>query len=98
MASPVRVRFAPSPTGMFHVGSARSALFNWLFARQQGGTFVLRIEDTDDARNKPEWTEGILSAMRWLQLDWDEGPVFQSERSDRHHDAAARLYTAGRAY
>ena len=78
--STVRVRMAPSPTGYFHVGSARTALFNWLFARQQGGTFVLRIEDTDALRNRPEHTEGIERAMLWLGLDWDEGPYFQSQR------------------
>ena len=83
---------------MFHVGSARSALFNWLFARQRQGVFVLRIEDTDEARNQPEWTEGILSSMRWLGLDWDDGPVFQSDRATRHAEAAARLYAEGRAY
>ncbi len=69
--SSVRVRMAPSPTGYFHVGSARTALFNWLFARQQGGTFVLRIEDTDTLRNRAEHTEGIERALRWLGLDWD---------------------------
>ncbi len=83
---------------MFHVGSARSALYNWLFARQHHGVFVLRIEDTDEARNEPEWTEGILSSMRWLGLDWDEGPIFQSERAARHAEAAARLYEMGLAY
>lgn len=83
---------------MFHVGSARSALFNWLFARHHGGVFILRIEDTDEARNRPEWTEGILSAMRWLGLDWDEGPYFQSERAASHVDAAMRLHQQGRAY
>ena len=83
---------------MFHVGSARSALFNWLFARQRGGVFILRIEDTDEARNRPEWTDGILSAMRWLGLDWDEGPVFQSERAERHRQAAERLFGLGFAY
>ena len=77
----VRVRFAPSPTGFFHVGSAKAALYNWLVARQAGGAFVLRIEDTDAERNRPEWVEGIQSAMRWLGLDWDEGPYFQSQRA-----------------
>ena len=75
-----RVRFAPSPTGYFHVGSARTALFNWLFARQQGGVFVLRIEDTDAERNREEWVDGILSAMAWLGMEPDEGPYRQSER------------------
>jgi len=83
---------------MFHVGSARTALFNWLFARHHGGAFVLRIEDTDEARNQPEWTDGILSAMQWLGLDWDEGPLFQSERADRHREAAQQLFDAGLAY
>src|SRR6202051_2987651 len=76
----VRVRFAPSPTGYLHVGGARTALFNWLFARNQGGTFVLRIEDTDAERNRPELVEGILDGLRWLGLDWDEGPLYQSDR------------------
>src|SRR5471032_2419223 len=70
----VRVRFAPSPTGMFHIGSARTALFNWLYARHTGGTFILRIEDTDAARNKPEYVGVIFHALQWLGLDWDEGP------------------------
>jgi len=83
---------------MFHVGSARSALFNWLFARQHAGVFILRIEDTDEARNRPEWTDGILSAMRWLGLDWDEGPYFQSERAERHREMAERLFSLGLAY
>jgi len=92
-----RVRIAPSPTGYFHVGSARTALFNWLYARQHGGTFVLRIEDTDQARNQPEQVEGIQRALRWLELDWDEGPV-QSERSGLHADAIEKLLAAGAAY
>ena len=74
MSSPVRVRFAPSPTGYLHVGGARTALFNWLFARSQGGKLILRIEDTDEARNTPEAMAAILDGMRWLGLDWDEGP------------------------
>lgn len=94
----VRVRFAPSPTGFFHVGSARTALFNWVYARQQGGVFVLRIEDTDAERNQPEWIEMIQTSMRWLGLDWDEGPVFQSERGDRYRSAVDRLLAAGAAY
>lgn len=89
---------APSPTGYFHVGSARTALFNWLFARQLGGTFVLRIEDTDAERNRPEWVEGIQSALRWLGLEWDEGPFFQSERRLRHVEAARQLLAAGALY
>lgn len=96
----VRVRFAPSPTGMFHVGGARSALQNWIYAKQQGGVFVLRIEDTDAARNKPEWTEGILSALDWIGISRGsyEGPYFQSENAGEHRAAAARLYDSGRAY
>jgi glutamyl-tRNA synthetase len=93
-----RVRFAPSPTGYFHVGSARTALYNWCFARQRGGTFVLRIEDTDRQRSDEVWTEGILSSMRWLGIDWDEGPYRQSERGELYAAAAARLLELGRAY
>src|SRR6186997_362901 len=82
----VRVRFAPSPTGMFHVGSARSALQNWIYAQQHDGVFVLRIEDTDAARNRPEWTEGILSALDWIGIERGtyEGPYFQSSYADAH--------------
>ncbi|RZU77433.1 glutamyl-tRNA synthetase [Micromonospora kangleipakensis] len=96
----VRVRFAPSPTGMFHVGGARSALQNWIYAKQQGGVFVLRIEDTDAARNKPEWTEGILSALDWIGIERGsyEGPYFQSSYAGEHRAAAQRLFDAGRAY
>jgi glutamyl-tRNA synthetase len=75
--SPPRVRFAPSPTGFLHVGGARTALFNWLYARHTGGTFVLRIEDTDVERSRADWTEGIQTTLRWLGLDWDEGPYMQ---------------------
>jgi glutamyl-tRNA synthetase len=98
--SPVRVRFAPSPTGMFHVGSARSALFNWAFAKQQGGAFVLRIEDTDASRNRPEWTEGIVSAMAWLGMDPSgyEGPVLQSANTGKHVAALRELVAKGHAY
>jgi glutamyl-tRNA synthetase, bacterial family len=96
----VRVRFAPSPTGMFHVGGARSALQNWIFAKQHGGVFVLRIEDTDAARNRPEWIEGILSALDWIGIRRGtyEGPYFQSANADEHRRAAARLHAEGRAY
>ena len=94
----IRVRFAPSPTGYLHVGGARTALFNWLCARHHGGVFVLRIEDTDRDRSKAEHTEAILSALRWLGLDWDEGPLFQSDGVDRHRADAQRLLDAGRAY
>jgi len=94
----VRVRIAPSPTGYFHVGSARTALFNWLFARRQGGTFILRIEDTDALRNRAEHAEGIERAMRWLGLDWDEGPYFQSQRGQLYDVAIERLLDQGLAY
>src|SRR5262245_6067686 len=98
----VRVRFAPSPTGHLHVGGARTALFNWLFARHQRGVFILRIEDTDRARSTDENLGAILDALRWLELDWDEGPPTpgyqQSERLDLYRRAAERLRDAGRAY
>jgi glutamyl-tRNA synthetase len=95
---PVRVRFAPSPTGYLHVGGARTALFNWLFARHCEGKFILRIEDTDFARSSEAMVEGILQGMRWLGLTWDEGPFFQSQRLDRYRDFAARLLVSGSAY
>src|SRR3954470_18765970 len=98
MADSIRVRFAPSPTGALHVGGARAALYNWLFARGRGGTFVLRIEDTDRERSTPENIEQILDALRWLELDWDEGPHFQSERQERHREEIARLVEEGHAY
>lgn len=96
----VRVRFAPSPTGLFHVGGARSALQNWVFAHQHGGVFVLRIEDSDVARNRREWTEGIISALDWIGIRRGsyEGPYFQSSYDREHRDAATRLYAQGRAY
>ncbi|WP_213450878.1 glutamate--tRNA ligase [Rhizomonospora bruguierae] len=96
----VRVRFAPSPTGMFHVGGARSALQNWIYAKQRGGDFVLRIEDTDAARNRPEWTEGILTALDWLGIRRGtyEGPLFQSQYAAEHRKAAEQLLAMGRAY
>ena len=101
-----RVRFAPSPTGYLHVGGARTALFNWLYARRHGGTFILRIEDTDVERSSADMVAGILDGLRWLGIDWDEGPVvggphgpyFQSERLDRYRAAAARLVAGGHAY
>ena len=104
--APVRVRFCPSPTGNPHVGLARTALFNWAFARHHGGTFVFRIEDTDSARDTEQSYTLLLDVMRWLGLDWDEGPEVggehgpyrQSERSDIYADVAARLLEAGRAY
>jgi len=94
----VRVRFAPSPTGYLHVGGARTALFNWLFARNCGGTFILRIEDTDVERNRPELVDGILDGLRWLGLDWDEGPFHQSERLAGYRAAADKLLAAGAAF
>ncbi len=94
----VRVRFAPSPTGSLHVGGARTALFNWLFARGRGGRFILRIEDTDRERSSPEMVEDILGALRWLGLDWDEGPFLQSERLDRYRQVADQLLSANQAY
>jgi glutamyl-tRNA synthetase len=93
-----RVRFAPSPTGFFHVGSARSALFNWVVARQSGGTFVLRIEDTDAERGREEWVDGILTAMHWLSMDPDEGPFRQSERTERYRQSLDALWDAGFVY
>jgi glutamyl-tRNA synthetase len=97
-----RYRFAPSPTGFFHVGGARTALFNWALARQQGGTFVLRIEDTDEARNRPEWTQGIIDSLAWIGISADdphfEGPLFQSSFVGEHLAAAARLFESGDAY
>ncbi|MEY3618710.1 MAG: hypothetical protein RL726_1408 [Actinomycetota bacterium] len=101
VASP-RFRFAPSPTGFFHVGGARTALYNWALAKRLGGTFVLRIEDTDEARNKPEWTQGIIDALAWIGVKRDdptfEGPYFQSEYAQAHVAAAHRLFAEGRAY
>jgi glutamyl-tRNA synthetase len=104
--NPPRVRFAPSPTGYLHVGGARTALFNWLFARRYGGTFILRIEDTDTERSSDEMVAGILESMRWLGLEWDEGPgvggphapYFQTQRFERHKAVAHQLLAAGLAY
>ncbi len=93
-----RVRFAPSPTGFLHVGSARAALYNWLYARHTGGTFVLRIEDTDTERNREEWVDGILSSLAWLGLEPDEGPFRQSERTDLYERAVDTLWEAGALY
>src|SRR3954464_4475075 len=106
MSEPVVTRFAPSPTGFLHIGGARTALFNWLYARRHGGTLILRIEDTDAERSSAEMVTGILEWMEGLRLDWDEGPgigglhapYFQSQRYDRHRAAAASLVAAGRAY
>jgi glutamyl-tRNA synthetase len=95
---PMRVRFAPSPTGALHIGGARTALFNWLLARRHGGELVLRIEDTDRERSTAENVEQILDALRWLELDWDEGPIMQTERSERHTQALEALLDGGQAY
>ena len=94
----VRTRFAPSPTGYLHIGGVRTALFNWLFARHHGGVFVLRIEDTDQARSTREYLNAILAGMQWLGLTWDEGPYFQSERMALYQEHVERLLTAGTAY
>ncbi len=106
MSAPIRVRFAPSPTGYLHVGGARTALFNWLYARKNGGKFILRIEDTDQARNTPAAMAAILDGLRWLGLDWDEGPeaggdfgpYFQSQRKAIYDAYLAKLEAAGRVY
>ncbi len=99
---PPRYRFAPSPTGIFHIGGARTALYNWALAKQQGGTFVLRIEDTDEVRNHPEWTQGIIDGLAWVGISGDdptfEGPYFQSAYAGAHVSAAERLYEQGLAY
>jgi glutamyl-tRNA synthetase len=94
----MRLRFAPSPTGALHIGGARTALFNWLLARGSGGALVLRIEDTDRERSTAENVEQILDALRWLEIDWDEGPIFQSRRAERHAQALAQLLDSGHAY
>src|SRR5690554_3344884 len=101
--SDVRVRFAPSPTGFFHIGSARTALFNWLYARHTGGTFVLRVEDTDKQRNTPEALQVIFDGLRWLDMQWDEGPeaggdfgpYFQSQRESIYQEFIQKLRDAG---
>jgi glutamyl-tRNA synthetase len=102
MAAPARYRFAPSPTGIFHIGGARTALYNWALARQQGGTFVLRIEDTDEVRNHPDWTQGIIDALAWIGIDERdptfEGPHYQSSFAAAHVAAAERLFESGQAY
>ncbi|HEX9683989.1 MAG TPA: glutamate--tRNA ligase [Acidimicrobiales bacterium] len=97
MTSP-RVRFSPAPTGYLHVGSARAALYNWLYARHSGGSFLVRIEDTDTERNRPELIDSILDALRWLGLDWDEEPVRQSDQAGVHRKAVAQLLADGHAY
>ncbi len=97
-AGSARVRFAPSPTGYLHVGGARTALFNWLFARRQRGTMILRVEDTDAERNKPELVQGILDGLRWLGVDWDEGPFYQSQRTELYRAAAKKCLAKGSAF
>ena len=94
----VVTRFAPSPTGMLHIGNARAALFNWLYARHTGGTFLLRIEDTDRERSTKEAVDTIFNGLKWLGLDWDGEPTFQFVRAPRHQAVAAELLAAGRAY
>jgi glutamyl-tRNA synthetase len=94
----MRVRFAPSPTGALHIGGARTALYNWLLARGNGGTFILRIEDTDRERSTEANVRQILDALEWLELDWDEGPIFQTERGERHGEALRQLLDSGLAY
>jgi len=96
--SAARVRFAPSPTGYLHVGGARTALFNWLFARHQGGLMILRIEDTDAERNKPELVQGIIEGLRWLGVEWDEGPFYQSQRAELYQAAGKKLLAEGSAF
>ena len=96
--SPIRVRFAPSPTGYLHVGGARTALFNWLYARKVGGTMILRIEDTDFERSTAEMVDGILQGLTWLGIDWDEGPFYQSQRLEKYQATAQKLLDSGHAY
>ncbi len=98
MSVPVVTRFAPSPTGFLHIGGARTALFNWLYARRRGGKFLLRIEDTDRARSTPEATAAILAGLTWLGLDWDDEPVSQFARADRHAEIAHQMLATGHAY
>jgi glutamyl/glutaminyl-tRNA synthetase len=94
----IKTRFAPSPTGYLHVGGARTALYSWLFARNHGGEFVLRIEDTDLERSTPEAIEAIMDGMNWLNLEWDEGPYFQTKRFDRYNAVIDEMLEAGTAY
>ncbi|MGD1849808.1 MAG: glutamate--tRNA ligase [Cyanophyceae cyanobacterium] len=94
----VRVRLAPSPTGNLHIGTARTAVFNWLFARRHQGTFILRIEDTDQERSRQEYTDNIFEGLKWLGMDWDEGPYYQSKRLDLYRAAIQKLLDAGLAY
>src|SRR5512139_3750232 len=98
MSKPVVTRFAPSPTGTLHIGGARTALFNWLYARHTGGKFLLRIEDTDRERSTPQAVEAIFEGLRWLGLNWDQKPLFQSTRLDRHREVVETLLQRGAAY
>src|SRR5208283_3808627 len=98
MNRPVKVRFAPSPTGHLHIGGARTALFNWLFARRHKGTFVLRIEDTDTSRSTDEYIEAIMKGLEWLGLKWDEGPFRQTTRFDIYREYVDKLLKTGEAY
>ena len=94
----IKTRFAPSPTGYLHVGGARTALYSWLFARNHGGEFVLRIEDTDLERSTPEAIEAIMDGMNWLSLEWDEGPYYQTKRFDRYNAVIDQMLEEGTAY
>src|SRR5918992_148042 len=95
MLTPMRVRFPPSPTGALHIGNARTALYNWLLARGQGGSLVLRIEDTDRERSTPENVQMIFDALEWLGIDWDEGPTYQTANAERHAEVVQRLVDRG---
>src|ERR1700684_2753754 len=92
------LRFAPSPTGMLHIGGARTALFNWLYARHTGGTFLLRIEDTDKERSTPEAVAAILNGMAWMGLNWDGQTIYQAARAGRHREVVRQLLDRGKAY
>ena len=98
MPKPVITRFAPSPTGFLHIGGARTALFNWLYARRNGGSMLLRIEDTDRERSTAAAIDAILDGLRWLGLDWDGEVVYQAQRAERHKQVAQQMLDAGRAY
>ena len=98
MTKPVVTRFAPSPTGYLHIGGARTALFNWLYARHTGGKFLLRIEDTDRERSTEPAIKAILDGLKWLELDWDGEPIYQFARAERHREVAEQLLAAGKAY
>src|ERR1700744_5451516 len=98
MTSPIVTRFAPSPTGFLHIGGARTALFNWLYARKHGGKMLLRIEDTDRQRSTKEAIDAILDGLKWLQLDWDGDVIYQFSRAARHREVAESLLAAGKAY